>query len=128
MIEGGIAGTVNLRTHVPFDSEGFVRAFSREMGYGTSRRGQAAGSILVSNRWDTGVGEFGVMANAAYSERCHTIAGRAGAALLQVHRRGGVRRRHQWIPIGADIRQNTYDRTRKGCRWPVSTAAPKTRC
>src|SRR5690349_23151678 len=35
MIEGGIAGTVNLRTHVPFDSEGFAAAVSAEVGYGT---------------------------------------------------------------------------------------------
>ena len=34
MIEGGLAGTVNLRTHVPLDSEGFVAAFSAEMGMG----------------------------------------------------------------------------------------------
>src|SRR3954471_23650576 len=69
MIEGGIAGTVNLRTHVPFDSQGFVAAASAEMGYGDlAQEAKPAGSLLLSNRWDTGIGEFGVMLNAAYSE------------------------------------------------------------
>ena len=69
MIEGGIAGTVNLRTHVPFDSEGFVAAFSGELGYGNlAQEAKPSGSMLISNRWDTGLGEFGLMANAAYSQ------------------------------------------------------------
>ena len=78
MIEGGIAGTVNLRTHVPFDSEGFVVAFSGELGYGDlSEEAKPSGSLIVSNRWDTGIGEFGLMANAAYSAGHHRIAGHA---------------------------------------------------
>ena len=115
MIEGGIAGTVNLRTHVPFDSEGFVAAFSGELGYGDlANEAKPAGSFLVSNRWDTGVGEFGVMANAAYSE---VVTQSQGVQIGRYYRfdnvayyGGGTK----WIPIGADIRQNTYDRTRKG--------------
>ena len=115
MIEGGIAGTVNLRTHVPFDSEGFVAAFSGEVGYGNlANEAKPAGSFLVSNRWDTGVGEFGLMANAAYSE---VVTQSQGVQVGRYYKftdvaayGGGVK----WIPIGADIRQNTYDRTRKG--------------
>jgi TonB-dependent receptor len=115
MIEGGIAGTVNLRTHVPFDSEGFVAAFSGEMGYGTlAEEAKPAGSILVSNRWDTGIGEFGVMANAAYS---NVVTESQGVQLLRFFNAtnvaaygGGTK----WIPGGVDIRENTYDRTRKG--------------
>src|SRR5689334_16892235 len=69
MIEGGLAGTVNLRTHVPFDSEGFVAAFSGSVGYGDlAEQAKPEGSFLVSDRWDTGIGEIGILANAAYSE------------------------------------------------------------
>src|SRR5690606_28127067 len=69
MIEGGIAGTINLRTHVPFDSPGFVLAASADLGYGDlSEEARPSGSLIVSDRWDTGLGEFGLMANAAYSE------------------------------------------------------------
>ena len=45
MIEGGIAGTVNLRTHVPFDSEGFVLAISAELGLRRPGRGSEAGRL-----------------------------------------------------------------------------------
>ena len=115
MIEGGIAGTVNLRTHVPFDSEGFVAAFSAEMGYGTlAEEAKPAGSLLISNRWDTGIGEFGFMANAAYSD---VVTESQGVQLTRFFNAtnvaaygGGTK----WIPGGIDIRDNVYDRTRKG--------------
>ncbi|HWP89270.1 MAG TPA: TonB-dependent receptor plug domain-containing protein, partial [Burkholderiales bacterium] len=69
MIEGGLAGTVNLRTATPFDSEGFVAAFSAEMGYGNlAEEAKPSGSALISTRWETGIGDFGVMANAAISQ------------------------------------------------------------
>ncbi|HEX6637441.1 MAG TPA: TonB-dependent receptor [Steroidobacteraceae bacterium] len=115
MIEGGLAGTVNLRTHVPFDSEGFVAAFSAAMDYGSlAEDAKPSGSLLVSNRWDSGVGEFGIMANAAYSE---ATTESQGVQLLRFFNAtdvaaygGGTK----WIPGGIDIRDNTYFRTRKG--------------
>ena len=126
MIEGGIAGTVNLRTHVPFDSEGFVAAFSAELGYGTlAEEAKPAGSMLLSNRWDTGIGEFGVMANAAYSE---VVTESQGVQLLRFFNAddvaaygGGTK----WIPGGIDIRENTYDRTRKGGSFATQWRSPE---
>ncbi|HEY5760222.1 MAG TPA: TonB-dependent receptor [Steroidobacter sp.] len=115
MIEGGIAGTVNLRTHVPFNSEGFVAAFSAEMGYGDlAEEVKPSGSLLISNRWETGMGDFGLMANAAYSE---VVQQSQGVQLLRFYNNeniaaygGGTK----WVPGGIDIRENTYTRTRKG--------------
>lgn len=126
MIEGGIAGTVNLRTHVPFDSEGFVLAASAEMGYGTlAEEAKPAGSLLVSNRWDTGIGEFGVMLNAAYSE---VMTQSQGVQLLRFFNAtdvaaygGGTK----WIPGGIDLRENTYDRTRKGGSFATQWRSPE---
>lgn len=115
MIEGGIAGTVNLRTHVPFDSEGFVAAFSAELGYGDlAEEAKPSGSMLISNRWDTGAGEFGVMANAAYSE---VVTQSEGVQVLRFYNVQGVAAYgggQKWFPGGIDIRENTYDRTRTG--------------
>ena len=115
MIEGGIAGTVNLRTHVPFNSEGFVAAFSAEMGYGDlAEEVKPSGSLLISNRWETGMGDFGLMANAAYSE---VVQQSQGVQILRFYNNeniaafgGGTK----WVPGGIDIRENTYTRTRKG--------------
>lgn len=68
MIEGGIAGTINLRTRVPFDSSGPLLAVNTDYNYGDlSERGFWSGSILGSNRWDTGIGEIGLLANISVS-------------------------------------------------------------
>ena len=129
MIEGGIAGTVNLRTHVPFNSEGFVAAFSGEVGYGDlAEEAKPSGSLLVSNRWDTGIGEFGLMANAAYSE---TVQQSQGVQLLRFFNNeniaafgGGTK----WVPGGIDIRENTYTAPARVARWPRNGAAPTSHC
>jgi iron complex outermembrane receptor protein len=125
MIEGGIAGTVNLRTHVPFDSQGFVAAFSAELGYGSlAEEATPAGSMLLSNRWDTGVGEFGVMLNAAYSE---VTTESQGVQLTRFFNStnaaygGGTK----WIPGGIDLRNNTYFRTRKGASFAAQYRSPE---
>ena len=126
MIEGGIAGTVNLRTHVPFDSQGFVAAFSAELGYGTlAEDAKPAGSVLISNRWDTGVGEFGVMLNAAYSE---VTTESQGVQLLRFFNATGVDAYGggtKWIPGGIDLRNNTYYRTRKGASLAAQYRSPE---
>jgi TonB-dependent receptor len=116
MIEGGIAGTVNLRTHVPFDSQGFVLAASAELGYGNlSEQTDPAGSLIISDRWDTGAGEFGLMANAAYSE---VTTESQGTQIGRFYNVTGVQAydggASVWFPAGVDVRENTYDRTRTG--------------
>lgn len=64
MIEGGIAGTVDLRTRVPFDSTDHLAALTVDYNYGDlSERGFTSGSALFSDRWDTGIGEIGLLAN-----------------------------------------------------------------
>ena len=126
MIEGGLAGTVNLRTATPFDSEGFVAAFSAEMGYGNlAEEAKPSGSALISTRWETGIGDFGVMANAAISQ---VVTESQGVQLQRFFRTedvasygGGVK----WIPGGIDIRRNTYDRTRKGASVALQWSSPE---
>ncbi len=126
MIEGGIAGTVNLRTHTPFDSEGFVAAFSAELGYGSlAEEAAPAGSMLLSNRWDTGIGEFGVMLNAAYSE---VITESQGVQLTRFFNASNVDAYGggtKWIPGGVDIRNNTYTRTRTGGSFATQWRSPE---
>lgn len=61
MIDGGIAGTVNLVTRKPLDSQGFNLAGAIEANYGDLAEDWAPGfSILGSNTWDTDVGRFGL--------------------------------------------------------------------
>lgn len=70
IIEGGLGGTVNLRTRMPFDSEGRRMAASLDYNYGDHvKEGKPSGSFLFSDRWTTsGGGEFGALINLSYSE------------------------------------------------------------
>jgi TonB-dependent receptor len=64
MIEGGLAGTVNIRTRVPFDAAGRLISGSIEASYGDLIEDWAPTfSVLYSDRFDTSAGEFGIMLN-----------------------------------------------------------------
>lgn len=68
MIEGGIAGTVNLRTRLPFDQKGLLVTGSVKANYGDrSDRWTADISGLISYSFDTAIGRFGVLGNYARS-------------------------------------------------------------
>jgi TonB-dependent receptor len=69
MIEGGLAGTVNLNTRKPFDRTGLHAAISLEANYGDMRKKWTPTiSGLISNTWDTGIGRFGLLASGAFSQ------------------------------------------------------------
>jgi TonB-dependent receptor len=66
-VEGGIAGAVNVRGRKPFDFDGFE--LSGSLNYVHSEQAQREapnGNLLISNRWDTGIGEMGLLVNASY--------------------------------------------------------------
>lgn len=68
-VEGGIAGVVNLRTRLPFDKKGLVIAGSLELNYGDfAKKESPTGAVVISNTWDTGIGEIGLLASASYSQ------------------------------------------------------------
>ena len=69
-IEGAIGGLVNLRTAMPFDFTGSRVSVSGSGNWGDLSRGNAkpSGSALFSDRWQTDIGEFGVLADLAYSD------------------------------------------------------------
>ncbi|MBA4760175.1 TonB-dependent receptor [Sphingomonas sp.] len=68
-IEGGIAGVVNLRTRLPFDKKGFVMAGSLELNYSDFvEKASPTAALVVSNTWDTGIGEIGLLGSVSYSQ------------------------------------------------------------
>jgi TonB-dependent receptor len=68
MVEGGIAGTIDLRTRVPFDSDGQVISLTGRANYGDrSAETTYEGSGIYSNTWETSAGRFGALVNYAYS-------------------------------------------------------------
>jgi outer membrane receptor protein involved in Fe transport len=71
MIEGGIAGTVDLRTRLPFDRDGPSIVGSLQGNYGDrAKQLTPAYSVLASDTWTTEAGRFGLLLD--YS-RSHLI-------------------------------------------------------
>ena len=69
IIEGGLGGTINLRTRMPFDEPGRKIAGSVDYNYGDKAKdARPSASFLFSDRWQTGAGEMGFLANVSYSE------------------------------------------------------------
>lgn len=68
MIEGGIAGVVNLRTRMPLDTDGQQLALTGRVNYGSrSEEPTYEASGVYTRSWDTNAGRFGLLVNAAYS-------------------------------------------------------------
>src|SRR6185312_14975088 len=68
-IAGGIAGVVDVRLHRRFDFNGFeVGGTAMATHSSLSKKTDPQASLLLSNRWDTSAGEFGVLADVSYSK------------------------------------------------------------
>lgn len=68
-VEGGLAGLINVRSRRPFDFKGFEVAGAAN-GVLTSQAQKLDwnGNLLLSNRWDTGIGEIGALLNLSYTQ------------------------------------------------------------
>lgn len=69
LISGGIAGTINLVTRKPFDSDKRLISFNAKANYGDYREEVTPSfSALFSDTWDTSAGEFGFLIAASQSK------------------------------------------------------------
>ena len=69
LVEPGLAGLVNVRSRRPFDFKGFELSGSAWGLY--TRQGRKLTpnvNLLVTNRWDTGIGEIGILINGSVTE------------------------------------------------------------
>jgi len=113
LIEGGIAGTINLRTRLPFDTKDQLISLSAKLNYGDiAKKVTPDFSGIFSKRFDTAIGELGFMVNGAYSRV------KTGTQGIQYDRMaifdGVFGPGLQYIPSGIFMRQNLYDRERYG--------------
>jgi iron complex outermembrane receptor protein len=68
LVEGGLAGEVNVRSRKPFDFDGLEVAGSFWGQYQKRAKDFTPnGNLLVSDRWDTGIGEVGALLNFSYT-------------------------------------------------------------
>ncbi|RAK58327.1 TonB-dependent receptor [Phenylobacterium hankyongense] len=82
MIEGGIAGTVNLRTRLPFDSGDQLISGSVKGNYGDrGKKTTYEYSGIIAKTWDTELGRIGVLANYADS---HILTRTEGVVMQRI--------------------------------------------
>ncbi len=114
LIEGGIAGTINLRTRLPFDSNEDVISIGVMANYGDiADEITPEVSGVITKRFETDSGTFGVMLNAAYS---HVKTGSQGVQLdrFAIFTPGTYVAGPAYMPSGVWMRDNLYDRKRLG--------------
>jgi TonB-dependent receptor len=69
-VEGAVAANVDLRIARPFDEKGFRFNYTAKANYQESAEDWSPRlGAYISNTWEIGEGEFGVLAGAAYSNR-----------------------------------------------------------
>jgi TonB-dependent receptor len=136
MIEGGIAGTVDLRTRLPFDQNGPVIVGSMQGDYGDrSNQLTPAWSVLASDSMNTDYGRFGLLVDYArshvvtrtesviddridmyctggYGTVAHAIVNPNGSVPCTGNPFGGTG--WAFAPDGVRYSQVDYDRTRIG--------------
>jgi iron complex outermembrane receptor protein len=80
-IETGLAGQIDVLTRRPFDFDGFALSASARGIYNeTADTLNPNVSLLVSDRWETGIGDVGLLVNGSYAKtKYRTMAITAGA-------------------------------------------------
>ncbi|MBO9707330.1 MAG: TonB-dependent receptor [Caulobacter sp.] len=128
MIEGGISGTVNLRTRLPFDQKKQVISLSAEASYGDFvKKWAPTYSALYSNQWDTEAGTFGLLLSAVDSKLwtradgtqvsnfgCRTDFTSSQTANPHAVDCPDNRGKGVWFPRGAAFRSTETERERTG--------------
>ncbi len=70
LIEGGIAGLVNIDLHKPLDFKGFSIAATTRGEYSEyAGKVNPIVGLLVSDRWDTSIGEIGILVDLSYRKQ-----------------------------------------------------------
>jgi TonB-dependent receptor len=77
LLEPGLAGLINLRSRRPFDVKDVEIAGELRGSYNDQSKAFApAGNLLLTKRWDTGVGEIGALINFSYVRTTYRNADR----------------------------------------------------
>ena len=111
LIEGGVAGTVDLQTKMPFDYDGFKGSGSVTADYSDfSESLTPALSGLISNRFDTDMGEFGALVDLAYSK----IESYDSNFITPPYYATEYQGKRVYAPGGIRQTQDQFERTRRG--------------
>jgi iron complex outermembrane recepter protein len=68
-LEFGLAGQIDVKTRRPFDFDGFaISGLARGIYSEMADEINPNGALLVSDRWETGIGDIGLLVNASYTK------------------------------------------------------------
>ncbi|KQV62625.1 MULTISPECIES: TonB-dependent receptor [unclassified Caulobacter] len=74
--EGSLGAIVDMQAARPFDFSKFTMSASGKIGWNDlSRKSDPRYTFLISNRWDTGIGEIGALLSVAYATRAQREEG-----------------------------------------------------
>lgn len=111
LIEGGIGGSIDLRTKLPFDFKEPTAIVTLKGNYGDfANKAEPGGSILLSDRWNTNAGEFGALVDIAYTDYYR----RSDQIEVEPYFPNPQGPSNQLIPNGFDWGTNTSDTKRLG--------------
>jgi len=110
LTEGGIGGSVNLRTLEPFDKKETFATINLDGTYTDLRKKWSPeGSIIAGTRWDGTRGEFGILGSFAHSELKSDLHGFQIGQVVPITVGTGET---IGIPGGFQLRTNDVDRER----------------
>ena len=121
LTEGGIGGTIDLRTVEPFDKKDAFIAATADATYGDFRENVTPDlTVTAGNRWDGSRGEFGILGSFAHSELDTRLDNFQLAQLAALNSfedpdTGAVTSSDEFfaVPLGYQLRTNEIDRERQ---------------
>jgi len=121
LIEGGTGGQIDLRTKVPFDfSRGFHVAATGDLSVGDlAQKGDASGSLLATQTWETPIGRIGILGDVAYSR----LSSNSHFFRVEPYFRTRLSDGNDYyVPGGFDYGEEQFQRTRTGIYGAVQWA------
>lgn len=113
LIEGGTGGQVDLRTKLPFDysGTGWHFAGTGELSMGDlAQKADIAASAMISKKWQTGIGDIGVLFDYAYSR----FSSLSQFFRTEPYLRTAIGGQNYYIPAGYDYGDEAFKRDRTG--------------
>lgn len=111
LIEGGTGGAIDLRTRMPFDYKKPEVDLSLGESYGDfSKRATPSASVLLTDRWQTPVGDFGALVDLSYSQFRYSDSFVRAEPYYQTTYQGA----QVFVPGGFDYGNDGFNRVRKG--------------
>lgn len=82
-LETGLAGQIDVKTRRPFDFKGLaVSGLARGVYDEIADSYNPTGALLVSDRWETGIGEIGILVNGSYTKAKYRTESVTAGALV----------------------------------------------